>query len=182
MHAKYLLCISGMALAVLMAVPREAIGACSFNSTVGVSFGAYRFFDATPTDSTGSITYTCLLQFSPITIDLSKGSAPTYVPRQMRKGTDTLNYNLYLDASRVSIWGTVPADRRAMARYRRRSSRPLPSRSTVAYPPARMSGSAPTRTRGRLRLIFKASSNEPPHCPVSGSAMSAPALPGLLVV
>jgi spore coat protein U-like protein len=105
MHAKYLLCISGMALAVLMAVPREAIGACSFNSTVGVSFGAYRFFDATPTDSTGSITYTCLLQFSPITIDLSKGSAPTYVPRQMRKGTDTLNYNLYLDASRVSIWG-----------------------------------------------------------------------------
>jgi len=105
MHAKYLLCISGMALAVLMAVPREAIGACSFNSTVGVSFGAYRFFDATPTDSTGSITYTCLLQFSPITIDLSKGSAPTYVPRQMRKGIDTLNYNLYLDASRVSIWG-----------------------------------------------------------------------------
>jgi spore coat protein U-like protein len=105
MQAKYLLYISGMALAVLMAVPREAIGACSFNSTVGVSFGAYRFFDATPTDSTGSITYTCLLQFSPITIHLSKGSAPTYVPRQMRQGTDTLDYNLYLDASRVSIWG-----------------------------------------------------------------------------
>jgi spore coat protein U-like protein len=105
MHAKYLLYISGMALAVLMAVPREAIGQCSFNSTVGVSFGAYRYFSSTPTDSTGSITYTCLLPLIPITIDLSKGSAPTYVPRQMRKGTDTLDYNLYLDASRVSIWG-----------------------------------------------------------------------------
>jgi spore coat protein U-like protein len=105
MHAKYLLYISGMALAVLMAVPREAIGQCSFNSTVGVSFGAYRLFDVPPNDSTGSITYTCVSLLSPITIDLSKGSAPTYVPRQMRKGIDTLNYNLYLDASRVSIWG-----------------------------------------------------------------------------
>ena len=105
MQAKYLLYISGMGLAVLMAVPREAIGQCSFNSTVGVSFGAYRYFDLTPTDSTGSITYTCLNLLSTITIDLSKSSAPTYVPRQMRQGTDTLDYNLYLDASRVSIWG-----------------------------------------------------------------------------
>jgi len=107
MRAKYLLLyISGMALAVLMAVPREAIGACSFESVTGVNFGAYDVFNNSHTDSTGSITYRCnLLQLSQITIDLSKGSAPTYVPRQMRQGTDTLDYNLYLDASRASIWG-----------------------------------------------------------------------------
>ncbi len=106
MRAKYLLLyISGMALAVLMAVPRQAIGQCVFDTTIGVSFGAYRSFDPTPNDSTGSITYTCTNQGSLITIDLSKGSAPTYVPRQMQKGADTLNYNLYLDAARTSIWG-----------------------------------------------------------------------------
>jgi len=40
-----------------------------------------------------------------ITIDLSKGSAPSYFPRQMRKGAETMSYNLYLDAARVSGWG-----------------------------------------------------------------------------
>jgi spore coat protein U-like protein len=74
-------------------------------SVVGVNFGAYNVFNSNPTDSAGSITYTCISLSGPITIDLSKGSALSYVPRQMRKGTDTLDYNLYLDAARVSIWG-----------------------------------------------------------------------------
>jgi len=45
MHAKYLLYISGLALAALLAAPREAIGVCSFNSTPGVDFGAYNVFN-----------------------------------------------------------------------------------------------------------------------------------------
>jgi spore coat protein U-like protein len=40
-----------------------------------------------------------------ITVDLSKGNATSYFPRQMRQGAYTVDYNLYLDASRVSVWG-----------------------------------------------------------------------------
>ena len=105
MHAKYLLYISGLALAALLAAPREAIGVCSFNSTPGVDFGAYNVFNTSPTDSTGSLIYTCLLQVTTITIDLNKGHGPSYFPRQMRKGAETMSYNLYLDAARVSVWG-----------------------------------------------------------------------------
>jgi hypothetical protein len=40
-----------------------------------------------------------------ITIDLSTGSATSYAPRQMRQGSDALNYNLFRDPSRLEIWG-----------------------------------------------------------------------------
>jgi spore coat protein U-like protein len=107
MRAEHLLYILGLALAALLTAPRSdaAISSCSFVSTVGVNFGAYDVFNTSPTDSTGSITYSCTSLLGTITINLSKGSAPTYFPRQMRNGTDTLNYNLYLDAARVSVWG-----------------------------------------------------------------------------
>jgi spore coat protein U-like protein len=104
MPAKHLWYIPGLALAALLAVPHEATGVCVFNSTVGVSFGAYNVFNTTPTDSTGSITYTCSSVFT-ITIHLSRGSAPSYFPRQMRKGAESLPYNLYRDAARTSVWG-----------------------------------------------------------------------------
>jgi spore coat protein U-like protein len=107
MHAKHFLSISGLVLAALLTAPRSAaaVGLCSFDSTVGVNFGAYDVFNTIPTDSTGSLTYSCTSVLGTITIDLSRGSAPSYVPRQMRKGAETLSYNLYLDAARVSIWG-----------------------------------------------------------------------------
>jgi spore coat protein U-like protein len=105
MHATYLLYIAAVALAVLMAVPHQAIGQCTFDSTVGVSFGSYSSFSSAHNESTGSITYTCLNQLTSITIDLSQGSALSYNPRQMQKGADTLAYNLYRDAARTSIWG-----------------------------------------------------------------------------
>ena len=76
-------------------------------STVGVSFGSYNVFSTTPTDSTGSVTYTCSAIRPPdrIMIDLSKGNASTFNPRQMRNGSDSLNYNLYLDGAFTQIWG-----------------------------------------------------------------------------
>lgn len=107
MHVKNLLSIVGLALAALLAIsrPAAAVGECSFNSVSGVNFGAYDVFNNTPTDSTGTITYTCISLLAPITIDLSQGNASSYVPRQMRQGVETLAYNLYLDAARVSVWG-----------------------------------------------------------------------------
>jgi len=107
MHARHLLSISGLILAALLIAPRSAaaLGSCSFGSTVGVNFGASDVFNTIPTDSTGSLTYTCISVLGTITIDLSRGSAPSYFPRQMRKGAETMSYNLYLDAARISVWG-----------------------------------------------------------------------------
>jgi spore coat protein U-like protein len=70
-----------------------------------VSFGAYNVFNPLPTDSTGSITYTCVSLVGTITIDLSKGGGSNYFPRRMHKGSDSMLNNLYLDASRVTVWG-----------------------------------------------------------------------------
>jgi spore coat protein U-like protein len=107
MRTKLRLFLASVALAVWLAVPHPAaaVGSCAFNSAVGVSFGAYNVFDPSPIDSTGSITYTCVSLLAPITIDLSKGVGSGYSPRRMHKGGDNLSYNLYLDASRVTVWG-----------------------------------------------------------------------------
>ena len=40
-----------------------------------------------------------------VTITLSKGGSATFSPRTLNSGTDTLNYNLYRDAARTTIWG-----------------------------------------------------------------------------
>jgi spore coat protein U-like protein len=108
MRAKHLLSVAGWALVALVALPRPvaAIGSCSFNSVSGVNFGAYDVFNNSHTDSTGSITYSCLNLLSTITIDLSQGNASSYATRQMRQGASfTLDYNLFLDANRTTIWG-----------------------------------------------------------------------------
>ncbi len=87
-------------------VARGDAASCTI-SAVGVSFGTYNVFSASPLDSTGSVTYTCTGIKPPdrVTINLSRGGAPTFSPRQMLKSAVTLNYNLYLDAARTTIWG-----------------------------------------------------------------------------
>ena len=83
---------------------------CSVAAT-GVSFGAYDISLATPNDSTGDVTVTCT--YVPpggatgvnIQASLSPGVSGSYSPRQMAFGPARLNYNLFLDAARTSIWG-----------------------------------------------------------------------------
>lgn len=74
----------------------------------GVSF-SYDVFDASPADSESAITVTCD-SFSPSVVSVGIGISTTsnsINPRQMRhiSGTDVLNYNLFMDASRTAIWG-----------------------------------------------------------------------------
>ena len=83
---------------------------CSVAAT-GVSFGVYDISLATPNDSTGDVTVTCT--YVPpggatgvnIQASLSPGVSGSYSPRQMAFGPARLNYNLFLDAARTSIWG-----------------------------------------------------------------------------
>jgi spore coat protein U-like protein len=107
MRVQSLPCIAGLSLAALLALPSPvmAIGQRSFNSVTGVNFGSYDVFNNSPTDATATITYSCTLALM-ITIDLSKGNASIYAPRQMRQGGSfTLNYNLFTEATRNTIWG-----------------------------------------------------------------------------
>ncbi len=82
-----------------------AAASCSWRTVVGVNFGTYDVFTATPNDSTGTLTYRCTGSAGAVSIDLSRGSAPSFSPRYMLNGAQQLNYNLYLDSAHTSIWG-----------------------------------------------------------------------------
>lgn len=82
-----------------------AEAACTI-STTAVNFGTYNVFSASPDNATGQVTYRCTAPRPPlVTIQLDKGGAPTFNPREMRMGSEILNYNLYRDAARTTIWG-----------------------------------------------------------------------------
>ncbi len=90
------------ALALAAASPAVA-QTCRNVSTTPVSFGVYNPFSATPLDAAGTISYRCSASLSPV-ISLSTGASGSYSPRQMT-GPCALQYNLYLDAARTTIWG-----------------------------------------------------------------------------
>ena len=77
---------------------------CTISAT-SVNFGNYNVFNGSAVDSTGTITYTCNSAASNVTISLSTGASSSYRPRAMSKGAEALNYNLFRDAARTSIWG-----------------------------------------------------------------------------
>lgn len=93
-----------IAMLAVLAAARPA-HACIIDSTTPVTFGSYDVLSTTPLDSTGTITYICLVSLS-IRIDISNGSNGTYSVRRMTgPGGDKLDYNLFLDAARTRIWG-----------------------------------------------------------------------------
>ncbi|MEH2374566.1 Csu type fimbrial protein [Nostoc sp.] len=81
-----------------------ALSQCTISASP-VSFGNYDVFANTTTTSTGSITYDCSSATLPFIIHLSKGNSLSYTPRTLKSGSDSLNYNLYLDAAGSQIWG-----------------------------------------------------------------------------
>jgi spore coat protein U-like protein len=96
--------ISAIAMVTLLPVPVDAgLLSCTI-STTSVSFGNYDVFTITPLDTTGTITYQCDFVVLP-TITLSRGVSSTFNPRTMQSGAATLNYNLFIDAARLLIWG-----------------------------------------------------------------------------
>jgi spore coat protein U-like protein len=100
-------------IAVLMLLGAEpALGGatCSVAAT-GVNFGVYDISVAAPNDSTGNVAVTC--SYVPpggatdvnVQASLGPGNSGSYSPREMGFGPARLNYNLYLDSARSSIWG-----------------------------------------------------------------------------
>jgi spore coat protein U-like protein len=89
----------------LVASPR-ARAACTVNAGAAVAFGTYDPAAAAPTDSAGTITYTCT---TAAIVTLSTGGSGTYIPRALASGVNTLSYNLYADAARTQVWGDFSA-------------------------------------------------------------------------
>jgi spore coat protein U-like protein len=104
------ICRAGLvALAVTWPVPALATQTTSCNvSTQSVAFGSYSPRNNTPTDSLGNVQVTCsgtMGQQVSYTIQIGTGAGGSFFPRKMFGGAGTLIYNLYTDATHVTIWG-----------------------------------------------------------------------------
>ena len=96
------------AVILLAATPRVEAAQCTVSATP-VVFGAYNVFSAAPVDSTGTIAYRCNGGARGVLVTMSRGQSVTFLPRALRKGVETLSYNLFRDAARTSIWGDLSA-------------------------------------------------------------------------
>jgi spore coat protein U-like protein len=98
------LIVASVVLVLMLAAAGPAHAACSI-STTAVSFGGYDVFSPTALDAQGQVSVTCSLILFGFTVALDRGGAPSFSPRQLKQGTEPLNYNFYLDAARTIIWG-----------------------------------------------------------------------------
>jgi spore coat protein U-like protein len=101
---------TGLALLALLAgVEARAAADCGL-STTGVAFGVYDPTIPNNADSTGEIVVVCThvsggaTQVN-YTLALSAGGSGNYAQRQLRSGTEILNYNLFDTAAFTRIWG-----------------------------------------------------------------------------
>jgi spore coat protein U-like protein len=84
---------------------------CSVSAVTGVAFGAYDVFDPLPLDSVGAVVYECtgVVASDVIAIELSSGNSASYFSRYLEQGAYRLDYNLYLDPARSTVWGNGAA-------------------------------------------------------------------------
>jgi spore coat protein U-like protein len=100
--------LAAMSIMIMLLLPWAALASNCSISTVGLLFGNYNVFSPTALTSNASITYKCngvVPLIDRVTIDLSQGNAGTYASRTLSRGTEVLNYNLYLDAAMTQVWG-----------------------------------------------------------------------------
>jgi spore coat protein U-like protein len=101
--------LAAAGLAALCGLSSAAGAACSA-STVGVGFGVYDSQSGVPTDSTGTVSISCPGDnFTNATVSLGTGSSGTYASRRMQSGASSLQYNLYTDSARTTVWGNGSA-------------------------------------------------------------------------
>lgn len=103
-----LLPLAGAALLLPLGTPAHA--GCVI-STSGVNFGAYDPQSTASLNGVGTIDFRCSEDIEDgrgggnKKIEISAGHSGSYSSREMQSGADGLNYNLYTDPSRTSVWG-----------------------------------------------------------------------------
>lgn len=75
-------------------------------STSPIAFGTVNPLSGTNVDAAGGITVTCTNGTDwEASAGVGGGSGASFAARRMAAGTDLLNYNLYTNAARTSVWG-----------------------------------------------------------------------------
>lgn len=95
-----------------LALPARADTTCNASGT-SLNFSSYDVFNTAPTDSQTVFVVTCTRTGGPKKTDVEVALGPSLTSgsianRQLQHaGTaDRMNYNLYREASRVSVWGS----------------------------------------------------------------------------
>jgi spore coat protein U-like protein len=83
---------------------RAWAGGCVASATP-IAFGTYQALHPEDGVSVSTITYSCTGVKGRVRIGLSRGDSGNFVRRVMHQGNRKLEYNLYMDATMVSIWG-----------------------------------------------------------------------------
>lgn len=100
-----LLCLVGL-------VTHSHADTCSVASSL-LAFGTYSSPNGVLKDSATTIAVTCLgqgllgLLTCPVaySVSLSTGNAGGYSPRRLNSGANTLQYNIYTNVGRTTVWG-----------------------------------------------------------------------------
>lgn len=93
-------------LAALLAAPHVARAApsCSFVVASALGFGPYDPLATSPRDAVTTLVYRCSPGVA-VRIALDRGRTGSFAAREMRRGSELLLYNLYVDAPRTVVWG-----------------------------------------------------------------------------
>jgi len=83
---------------------------CTVSAT-NLNFGSVNVVQPSPVNVNGSLTVQCTgLPLSTIgyRIGLNAGAGSTFSPRLLLQGSSSLNYNLFSNSARTTIWGNSP--------------------------------------------------------------------------
>ena len=78
--------------------------ACTISVT-SVTFGTYDTINPANDDGTGTLTAVCHPSVQSPVVTIAAGSSGAILARTMLNGATTLDYNLYTDIGRTTIWG-----------------------------------------------------------------------------
>jgi spore coat protein U-like protein len=131
-------------------LPAFASGSCHVDSLVAIGFGIYDVFASAPNNSgVGSITISCSGNLQHAVITLSAGHSNSFASRVLSSGAKSLNYNLYTNASRSTVWGDGTGGSRSVTINADRST----TLSVFGQIPARQDASVGTYTDSILQTV-----------------------------
>ena len=131
-----------------MTVQMTITATCTVNSASTLNFGTQGVLSAN-VDQTSTIQATCT-NTTPYNIGLNAGTGTgaTVAVRKMTSAANTVNYTLYSNSGRTTVWG----NRSAPTRWRRPgTARRRATRSTAAFPRRPRLRPAPIPTRSPSR-------------------------------
>jgi spore coat protein U-like protein len=94
-----------LAAMILLGAADRAFALGCVASATPIAFGIYQPLHPNDGVSVSTITYSCTGVKGRVRIGLSRGDSGNFARRVMHQGNHKLEYNLYMDATLVSVWG-----------------------------------------------------------------------------